>query len=416
MRLLVVSQYFWPENFRINELVAEWVARGHEVTVLTGRPNYPEGEIFPAYRDDPSAFESYCGAQVVRVPMRPRGKGSVRLALNYLSFAFWGTVLGPFKLRGRQFDAIFVFQTSPVTAALPALLLRWIKRAPLAMWVLDLWPDTLSAVGVVRSPRVLGWVGALVRFIYRRCDRILVQSRAFFPGIERWLGDVVRVRYFPGWAEGIFDGSLSAVVPAPELAPHGHTFNVMFAGNMGDAQDFPAILAAAEQLRHRDDVRWLIVGDGRAADALRAEILRRELTASVVLLGRHALERMPEFFRGAGALLVSLKRDPVFAMTIPGKVQTYMAAGVPILGMLDGEGARVIEESGGGWVCAAGDSAGLAANVAALADLSSAKRAAMGERGRAYGMREFDRATLMDRLETLLNEMTGKPVQGHQKL
>ncbi len=198
MRLLVVTQYFWPENFRINELVAEWVARGHEVMVLTGRPNYPEGELFPAYREDPSAFGSYGGAQVVRVPMRPRGKGSVRLALNYLSFAFWGTVLGPFKLRGRQFDAIFVFQTSPVTAALPALLLRRIKRAPLAMWVLDLWPDTLSAVGVVRSPRLLGWVGALVRFIYRRCDRSLVQARAFFPGVERWLGDVARVRHFPG--------------------------------------------------------------------------------------------------------------------------------------------------------------------------------------------------------------------------
>ncbi|MGH8433917.1 MAG: glycosyltransferase family 4 protein [Pseudomonas sp.] len=410
MRLLVVSQYFWPENFRVNDLVAELVARGHEVTVLTGEPNYPEGRIFDAYRRNPAGFASHAGAQVERVPLLPRGKGSVRLALNYLSFVLSGALLGPWRLRGRQFDAIFVFQTSPITAALPALLLRWVKRAPLAMWVLDLWPETLSAVGVVRSPRVLGWVGGLVSFIYRRCDRILAQSRAFFANIGRWSGDVSRIRYFPGWAEGIFEGELQCVDPAPEVEPYHDTFNVMFAGNLGEAQDFPAILDAAERLRDRLDVRWLIVGDGRAAEFVRAEIARRALGDRVVLLGRHAIERMPSFFRAASALLVSLKADPVFAMTIPGKVQSYLAAGLPLLGMLDGEGARVIEESGAGLVCAAGDGHALAQRVEQLAALSAAERSTMGERGRAYCQREFDREVLITRLEQWLAELAATRV------
>jgi glycosyltransferase involved in cell wall biosynthesis len=409
MRLLIVSQYFWPENFRVNEMVAELVSRGHTVTVLTGRPNYPDGEIYQAYANDPSAFMSYAGAEVLRIPLRPRGKGSVRLVLNYASFVFWGLLAGPWKLRGREFDAVFVFLSSPVTSALPALLLRRLKQVPVAIWVLDLWPETLSAVGVVRSPRALAWVGSLVGFIYRRCDRILVQSRAFIDNISHWSSDTSRVRYFPGWAEGAFDGDIQALEPAPEVQPYLDTFNVMFAGNIGDAQDFPAILAAAEHLRSRAEIRWLIVGEGRAMDWVRHEIARRQLDKQVILLGRHSLERMPSFFRAASALLVSLRSDPVFAMTIPGKVQTYLASGIPLLGMLDGEGSRVIEESGAGLVCAAGDGTGLARRVEELHAMEIEARHEMGKRGQAYCHQEFDRGMLMSRLEDLLSEMALEP-------
>lgn len=405
MRLLVVSQYFWPENFRVNELVSELVKRGHSVTVLTGRPNYPQGEVFAEYKQAPDAFAQYHGAEVLRLPLRPRGKGSLRLVLNYWSFVFWGTLLGPWWLRGRSFDAIFVFETSPVTSALPALLLRRLKRAPLAMWVLDLWPDTLSAVGVVRSPRVLGWVGQLVRFIYKRCDRILAQSQAFFPAIERWSDGRDRVRYFPAWAEAVFEGDPAQAEIAQELAPYREGFNVMFAGNMGEAQDFPAILDAAEHLRERTDIRWLIVGDGRMTGWVRDEIARRGLGERVILLGRHPLERMPSFFAGADALLVSLRAEPIFAMTIPGKVQTYLAAGKPVLGMLDGEGARVIREAGAGMVCSAGNGYELARCVNSIAALDRKTRMQMGASGQAYGRREFDRDLVIDRLESLLLDM-----------
>lgn len=404
MRLLVVSQYFWPENFRINELVAALVARGHTVTVLTGRPNYPDGRIFDEFRRDPTQFSSYAGAHIVRIPLRPRGQGGIRLALNYLSFVAWGCLLGPWRLRGQHFDAIFVFEISPITVAIPALLLRRIKRVPLLMWVLDLWPETLSAVGTVRSARILGWVGRLVAFIYRRCDRILAQSQAFFPNIERWSGDGTRMRYFPAWAEAVFDESLDQIEPAPELASSRGRFNVMFAGNLGEAQDLPAILDAAKYLAHRSDIRWLIVGDGRAAGNMRAAIEKLGLQDQIMMLGRHPLERMPSFFRAADALLVSLKAEPIFNMTIPGKVQTYLATGIPLLGMLDGEGARVIIESGAGFVCRAGDGAALANLVEHLAGLSVEERKAMGLRGRTYCRREFDRNMLVGRLEQWLTE------------
>jgi glycosyltransferase involved in cell wall biosynthesis len=398
VRLLVVSQYFWPETFRVNDLVEGLVARGHEVTVLTGRPNYPEGRIYEAYRRDPSAFSRYAGATVLRVPLQPRGNGRLQLLLNYASFVFWGCLLGPWKLRNRRFDAIVFWEASPITSAIPAILLRRLKRTPLAMWVLDLWPETLAAVGIVRRPWALNVIGWLVAFIYKRCDLILAQSRSFFANIEKWSGDTSRVRYFPSWAEPLFAVDPGSVAKAPEMDRFAGGFTVMFAGNVGDAQDFPSVLAAFGHLRKRPDIRLIILGDGRAADQVRAEITGRGLAETVFMLGKHPLEKMPSFFRAADALLVSLKPEPIFAMTIPGKVQAYLAAGIPLLGMIDGEGARVIAESAAGFVCSAGDSVGLAEIIERLANMPATERTAMGQRGRDYGRREFDRNILIDRL------------------
>lgn len=409
MRLLVVSQYFWPETFRINDLVAGMRARGHEVTVLTGWPNYPDGRVFPAYRETPEAFGAYEGAEVIRVPVIPRGGNTLMLALNYLSFAVVASLLGPWKLRRRSFDAIFVFQTSPVTAALPALLLRRLKRAPVAMWILDLWPDTLSAIGVVRSPLLLAIVGALVRFIYRRCDLVLVQSRAFLPNIARYGAGEDKARYFPNWIEPTFANGLDDVVVAPELAAFRNTFNVMFAGNVGEAQDMPSVLDAAEATRDLEDLRWLIVGDGRAMAALQADIERRDLADRVILLGRHPVERMPAFFAGVAALLVSLKAEPIWSMTVPGKVQSYLAVGKPVLAMLDGEGARVVAESGDGLTSPAGDAAALAENVRRMRALTERERKEMGERGRAYAVRAFGRDELFAQLEAWMTELAEAP-------
>ena len=404
MRVLVVSQYFWPEVFRVNEIVSELRARGHEVTVLTGRPNYPDGEVFADYARDPAAFAQYHGAEVIRLPLRPRGKGSLKLLLNYWSFVFWGCLLGPWRLRGRAFDAIFCFETSPITSALPAVLLRRFKRAPLLLWVLDLWPDTLSAVGMVRATWGLNLVGQLVRFIYKRCDLILAQSKGFFPAIERWSQAPEKTRYFPQWGEATFDAGLDAVAEAPELAPHQGAFKLMFAGNLGDAQDFPALLDATEATRERADLHWLIVGDGRQAAWIREQIAARGLQRTVYMLGRHPLERMPEFFKGADALIVSLRAEPIFAMTIPGKVSAYLSAGRPILAMIDGEGAQVVREAGAGMVAPAGDGAELARLALQMAALPPETRADMAAKARAYGQQQFDRASLISQLEAMLAE------------
>jgi len=409
MRLLVVSQYFWPEDFRVNDFVVGMRERGHEVTVLTGVPNYPGGKVFEAYREDPGAFRRFDNdVEVFRVPLIPRGSTKIGLILNYLSFALTATILGPWKLRGRSIDAIFVFQSSPITSALPAIVLRLIKRAPQLMWILDVWPDTLSAVGVVKSPRLLSAIGLFVRFVYRNCDRILIQSRAFQVPVQRDGGTERQIAYFPNWIEPTFQHGLDGVEPAAETAPFRNHFTIMFAGNIGESQDLSSVLDAAEAVRDLENVRWLIVGDGRAADSLREDIVRRGLQDLVHLLGRHATDRMPAFFAGADALLVSLRAEPIFAMTIPGKVQSYLAAGRPVLGMIDGEGRRVIEESGGGLTAPAGKGAALGEVTRRMVGLTPAEREMMGRRGRAYALREFDRNALFDQFLTWAEEARGE--------
>ena len=398
----MVSQYFWPENFRINDLVKEWVQRGHEVTVLTGLPNYPGGEVFPEYLQNPSNFARFGGVQIHRVPMLARATGSFRLVLNYLSFVLGASFFGPWKLRGNNPDVIFVFEPSPVTVGLPAVLLGRLKNCPVVFWALDLWPETLSAIGVVKHPKALSAVANLVRFIYNRCTLVLGQSRSFLPSIARHCDDPSKVRYFPSWAEDVFQEQVDE--PVSEIPSAPGTLSILFAGNVGDAQDFPAILDAAERLKHRNDIRWLIVGDGRRSIWLSEQVQARGLGNRVFLLGRFPVERMPAFYAYADALLVSLKKDPTFSMTIPGKVQSYLAAGRPVIGMLDGEGADVIKRAGAGLVSPAGDSAALAQSIKQFAETSPEERRQMGKQGQAFAKAEFDRNTLVTRLLNLLEE------------
>lgn len=397
MQLLIVTQYFWPENFRINDLVAELVRRGHMVTVLTGLPNYPDGKVFRQFSKAPDQYAHFEGAEIVRVPLLPRGQTRLSLVLNYATFAISASIVGLWKLRKHKFDAIFTYEPSPITVGLPAILMRSIKHAPLVFWVLDLWPETLSAVGAIRSPRFLKWMGKLVAFIYRRCDLILAQSKSFIPQIQKYAGYKSRIAYFPSWAEPIF--FLQDLPAAEEVPAKPGCFNLMFAGNIGDAQDFPAILMAAEILKSHPHIRWLIVGDGRMADWVADEIKRRELQDTVLMLGRHSLDRMPSFFKHANALLVSLKDEPIFSMTIPGKLQSYLSSGIPVLAMLNGEGAEVVNRSGSGLTCAASDHVGLAKAVLALSKMTAEERQAMGRNGKAISVREFDRTALIAQLE-----------------
>jgi glycosyltransferase involved in cell wall biosynthesis len=403
MRVLLVTQYFWPENFRINDLAKELVGRGHEVTVLTGKPNYPSGRVFDDFKAAPSTFGEYFGASVCRVPMLARGSGAIRLMLNYLSFVVGASIFGATRLSGRQFDVVFVFEPSPITVGLPAILLGKLKRAPVILWVQDLWPDTLVAVNAVKSRVLLAAVGSMVRFIYQRCALVLGQSHGFLDRIAVYCDDPSKIRYFPNWAEeapASEDATPAAEVPSPD-----GMFDILFAGNIGEAQDFPAILGAIELLRHLGEIRWIIVGDGRRSDWLRAEVATRGLDRCVLILGRFPVDRMPSFYARADALLVSLKADPVFALTVPSKIQSYLMAGVPMLGMLDGEGAAVIRAANAGLTCAAGDSAGLARAVLELSEMQRSRRIALGGNGRRYAEREFGRTVLVDRLEGWLLQL-----------
>lgn len=403
MRVLVVSQMFWPENFRINDLVAEMVARGHKVTVLTGLPNYPEGRVFPEFASSPHSFGDYAGADIVRVPIAVRGQSRTRLVLNYLSFVVSACVVGAWKLRGRHFDVIFVFEPSPVTVGLPAVLLRRLKRAPLAFWVLDLWPETLAAVGMIRSRRLLAMVGFLVSFIYRRCDLLLAQSRSFIPQIEKYAPKNADIRYFPSWAEDMY--AEPGCECAAEIEAMPGSFNVLFAGNIGEAQDFPAILEAVEKLRSHEHIRWLVVGDGRKAEWVRSQVRSRGLESRVLMPGRFPLGRMPSFYRHADVLLVSLADKPIFAMTIPGKLQSYLAMGIPIVAMLNGEGAEVVERYKAGVACPAGDGSALANTVLRMSQLPKGELATMGRNALQTSVQEFGREQLLTMLEKWLEEL-----------
>lgn len=401
MKILVVTHYFWPENFRINDLVDEWLVKGHDVTVLTGKPNYPLGNVFPDYLKSPDNFKEYKGAKVIRVPMLARSQGSVRLFLNFFSFVLGASIFGPIRLRGWRPDVLFVYEPSPVTVGLPAILLGKIKKSPVVFWVLDLWPETLSAVGVVRSQKILGYVGHLVSFIYNRCELVLAQSKGFIGGIGKYRYEKKGIRYFPSWAETVFADTSAS--PAPEVT-HPNAFNIIFAGNIGEAQDLPSVVKAAALLKNEKHIHWWIIGDGRKYDWLTSEIKAQGLENSMHLLGRFPVERMPSFYSAADVLLVSLKKDPVFNLTIPGKVQSYLLSGVPIIGMLDGEGAAVIEEAQAGKAVAAGDYEALAHTALEMANMPKEIMKTWGANGRFYAEREFDRQRLMNRLESMLNE------------
>jgi colanic acid biosynthesis glycosyl transferase WcaI len=407
MRVLVISQYYWPESFRINDLTDELVKRGHQVTVLTGVPNYPSGSIFSEYENEPKAYSSYKGVEIVRVPIVLRGQSEVQLALNYLSFIISGTFIGLFKLRKKRFDSIFVFEPSPITVGLPAIVFRYFKKAPIVFWVLDLWPDTLMAVGAFRSKLILKLVGWLVSYIYKRCDLILGQSKSFIWHIRKYAGHD-RVAYFPGWAESVFSFDQ---FQSPNSRSEKAQFNVVFAGNVGVSQDFPTVLKAMEHLKENKNICWTIVGDGRIFDWLAAEIVNLGLENVVRLPGRYLMEDMPKFFQDADALLVNLKDDPIFSMTIPGKLQAYLVTGKPILALLNGEGARLVKDSGCGIACDAGDWQCLAESVQKLSKMNPQERDVMGRKGLLLTETEFDREKLISKLENWLQDLaSGKDV------
>ncbi|OJY24336.1 glycosyltransferase family 4 protein [Pandoraea sp. 64-18] len=403
MRILIVSQYFWPENFRINDMALGLSERGHEVEVFTAKPNYPGGDFFPGYGWTKPWREDFQGIPVYRAPIIPRFAGRGRhLALNYLSFVISGCLFAPFMCRGK-YDVIFVYGTSPITAAIPAIFLRATKRAPIQLQILDLWPETLEALGVVEKPWAAKLADGLVRFVYRHCDQVLVQSKGFVESVVSRGVPRHAVDYFPTTAEALFSkGASEASHNVPNVEGQ---FKVLFAGNVGDAQDFGTILDAAEKTAHLPDIVWNIVGDGRRSEWVAAEVARRGLT-NCRLLGRHPLEAMPGVFAQADCLLVTLKRDPVFSLTIPGKLQSYLSFGKAVVAALDGEGARVVTESGAGEVCAAGDARGLADAVLRLAAMSEAERQDLGQRGKAYFNAHFEREMLLDRLTSWMSRLT----------
>lgn len=390
MKILIVSQYFWPESFIINDLVATLRRQGHELMVLTGKPNYPDGRIADGYTRAGVQREDYAGVEVVRVPLRPRGNGSSReLILNYLSFVWSGLRYFLPLTRGRHFDAILVFAPSPITAAIPAIPLKWAGKGHLAIWIQDLWPESLSATGFVRRPWLLGVAGLMVRAIYACTDTLLIQSQAFRGPVARYAAEE-KIAYYPNSMRAAPQADdQGADLPTELVDLLKRHFCIVFAGNIGTAQAVETIVDAAARLRDLPHCKIVLIGSGSMLSWVQERKAALALD-QLVLPGRFPMSAMPQVYRLAAGLLVTLKDEEIFSYTVPSKVQAYLAAGKPIVAALNGEGARIVRESGAGLTCPAEDAAALAAQIRALYAMSADDRARMGAAGHRYFLEHFE--------------------------
>lgn len=400
MRILIVSQYFFPEEFKINDLAREFVIRGHQVSVLTGKPNYPKGEYYEGYQYEGVVKEDYFGAEVIRVPLRKRGAGGGKnLALNYLSFVINANKY--IRKNRMEFDAILVFEISPITQAYPALYCKKKYGGKVLLWVQDLWPESVTAAGGVTNKFVLGILDRMVKRIYKKCDVLMVQSEGFKESILSKGDFESKIVYVPNWAEDLYLEKKKVNEDAIKASmPDG--FKVMFAGNVGEAQNVDAIIKAANETRDINEIKWIIVGDGRARTGVEEEVKRLGLTGTVKFMGRHPMAEMPTFFSYADVMIVSLKDEYIFSLTVPAKTQSYMASGKPIVSMLNGEGNKIVEKAGCGLTAASGDFKTLAENVKKLYHTDKAELERMGQRGLDYYKSHFDKNTVV---ETILKSM-----------
>ena len=395
MNILVVSQYFYPENFKINDLIFSLKKRGHQIIVLTGKPNYSKTHFFDGYGWKSDDFETINDIPVYRANLfSRRNGGTFRLFLNYISFA----LLAPLKVRKIKgsFDAIFVYQTSPVTVGIPAIFAKKFFKTPIYFWVQDLWPESLAAAGGIKNRFILGFFNSLTKWIYNHSKKVLIQSNGFREYILNQGISNDKIIFYPNPTEDFYK-PLQEVKEYQEFF-HTNFFNIVFAGNIGEAQSFKTIIKAINNVKELP-VKVIVLGDGRYKETALNLIKEKGLESHFNFLGSFPPTEMPKFFSHADALLVSLKKEKIFSLTIPSKIQSYLACGKPIIASIDGEGAKIVNDAKCGVTYPAEDSVKLSEGIKELMALDKYKRDEMGINGRAYYEKEFDRNHLLVKLE-----------------
>lgn len=402
MRILILSQWYWPEPApRPHTLARHLAERGHEVTAITGFPNYPSGTLYSGYHQKLWQWEEQGGVRILRVPLYPsHDRSSIRRAFNYLSFALSASVIGPL-LCGKA-DVLWVYHP-PLTVAIPAWWLGLLRRIPFIYEIQDMWPETVASTGMMSNPLVLHSLSALARFAYRQAACINVISPGFKKNLIEKGVPAEKIAVIPNWGEEHYR-------PLPRDAELGRQhalngrFNVMFAGNMGPAQALSIVLEAAALLADLADVQFVLVGDGVDSPALRQQAQQANLN-NVRFIDRQPSENMPEFYAWADALLVQLRDDPLFAMTIPSKTQAYLASGRPILCGVPGDGADIIREAQAGLVFEPQNPQSLAQAVRQLYAMSPDEREQMARNGRRTYENQFAAPVLVDRYEQLFQRV-----------
>ena len=399
MKILVVSQYFYPENFRITDLVFSLKERGHEISVLTGKPNYSKTHFFEDYGWKSDDFEIINEIPVYRANLfSRRNGGALRLFLNYFSFA----LLASLKLRKVKgsFDAIFVYEPSPITVGIPAIFAKKRFKAPIYFWAQDLWPESLVAAGGVNNKFILGFFNSLTKWIYNHSKKVLIQSNGFRDYILNQGIPNDKILFYPNPTEDFYK-PLQEVKEYKEFFQK-ENFNIIFAGNIGEAQSFVTIIEAINNIKELP-IKVIVLGDGRYKETAIGLIKEKGLEAHFNFLGSFPPTEMPKFFSHADALLVSLKKDKIFSLTIPAKIQSYLACGKPIIASIDGEGAKIVSDAKCGVTSTAEDSIALSNIIKELMALDKSTLIEMGNNGRVYYEKEFDRDYLLEKLEVIFN-------------
>ena len=377
MRCLLLTSHFYPESFRCNDIAFELVRRGYQVTVLTAIPDYPQGKYYEGYSLFKKRYENTSGT------------------FFQLLYAFYHALF-------RKYDCIFVHQISPAFVALPGVLIKKMQRIPMDLWILDMWPQSLIAGGI-RNGIVYKWIDRMMDFIYRNSAVIHISSLGFRQLLRRRNVPDEKIEYLPNWSDDSIVHTRQVDIPA---LPDG--FIIMFAGNLGEAQNLENVLEAARLLKDEKDVHWVFLGDGRKKAWMEQYVAEHQMESTVHLLGRFPIESMPSFFEKADVMLVALADELVFNLTLPAKVQAYMSCSKPILAMLNGEGQEIVGRAGCGWCVDATDVDGLADKVREIIGLPQEKLTEIGQNGHQYYMQHFQKKICMDIIDHALRRMMAK--------
>lgn len=375
MKILVICQHYFPEPFRIADICEELVRRGNEVTVVTGVPNYPMGEIYPGYENGQKMDEVIDGVNVHRCNIHPRKKGALHRVWNYYSFPYKSKKY--IKTLDEAFDVVFVYQLSPVMMANAGI--KYAKKfgRKTILYCLDLWPASLGVGGINRGI-IYKWFYRESKKVYAAVDKILISSKSFAAYFDREFG-IKKTAYLPQYAEDTFTPEDCRKKPDDKL-------DLMFAGNVGTAQSVDTIIKAAAKCKDIPNLRWHIVGDG--VELNNCKRLADEMDVPVIFHGRKSIEQMPKYYAMADAMLVTMKKDPIINLTLPGKVQSYMASGKPVIGAIDGETNLLVNSAGCGEVTTAENEEGLARIVR---ELNHEKLSTYSEKALAYSAKYFQK-------------------------
>lgn len=399
MRILLVTQYFYPEVFKSNDLAFELVKRGHHVDALVGIPNYPDGKYFKGYGVLQKRREVVNGVNVYRVFQTPRGKGGWRLPINYFTYVIFGCLRVLFQFAWKKkYDCIIGHEPSPIFQAYPALLLRKIRKTPFYYWIMDLWPDAMKSGGGVKNEKVLNYVDGLVKGIYKRTDKILITSKRFREPIAAKGDFADKIIYFPNWSDDIQEMDDSYEIPR---LPEG--FKIMIAGNMGKAQDLDSVAQVMLGLKNIPEVKWIFVGGGSRKERMEDFIKNNGLSEQAVCLGQYPFKAMPAFYKQADAMMVTLRGGfKHLEAVVPARLQSYMSAGRPVLAMIGCGGADIIEESQCGYAVGPGEADKMVDLIKEIVLAHREEFEKMGKNGREYYMKKYRLNDCIDNLERII--------------